>query len=359
MVKVDKYVRQLLFEHDCVIIPDFGGLLTHNVGVYYDKVNGSFVPSSKRLAFNEILRIDDGLLTHQISRQENIQRDQAIIAVRQYVEGLRAGLAANHSISIDRIGNFSSNKEGKLVFEPDSAQNFDAGWYGFERIQIQMLPTQTEQNPETTTTEVGEITLPARKVVGLHSKSSRNRSRLGWVAAAVFAGTIVALSMSYRPMGKTMLSTLNPLASLENFFISTPDDDTKPVLPYAYAEAVPVPVTVWNSPASPQIITVSATTPEPAVPEVPVIVEAPEVKPVVAPQRPYQLIAGSFTSMKHVNILIARLAQKGYDNPSVVNKKHGKWIMVSAGSYESERAAYNDKKELDHDIGVESWVLKK
>lgn len=358
MVKVDKYVRQLLFEHDCVIIPDFGGLLTHNVGVYYDRANGSFVPASKRLAFNEILRIDDGLLAHQISRQENMPRDQAILAVRQYVEELRAGLAADNSINIDRIGSFSSNKEGKLVFEPDSAQNFDAGWYGFERIKIQMLPTQAEKVSETTISVVDEITLPARKVVGLHSKSSRNRSRLGWVAAAVFAGTVVALSMSYRPMGKTMLSSLNPLASLENFFISTPDDDNKPVQPIAHAEAVPIPVSVY-SPTSPDITTVSATTTEPAAPEAPVVKEVPDVKPTVVTQRPYQLIAGSFTSMKHVNILIARLSEKGYDNPSVVSKKRGKWIMVSAGSYESERAAYNDKKELDHDIGVESWVLKK
>ncbi len=354
MVKVDKYVRQLLFEHDCVIIPEFGGLLTHYVGVHYDKAISSFVPASKRLAFNEILRIDDGLLTYWISRQENIHRDQATLAVRQYVEELRASLAADNSIGIDRIGNFSSNKEGKLVFEPDFTQNFDSEWYGFDRIKVKLLAAETEQIAETNIFADGKKMLLARKVVSLQSRTSRNRSRLGWVAAAVFAGVVIALNFSYRPIDKTMLSTLNPLASLENFFIRTPDEDNQPVKPFAYAESVPVPVSIWNGPSSAENIVVDTFEPETTV-----TVEEPEVKPVVEPSRRYHLIAGSFTDMKHVNTLIARLSQEGYENPSVVDKGKGKWIMVAAGSYASERAAYNHKKELDRAIGVESWVLKK
>ena len=62
MAPVDKYIRKLLFEFDCVIIPDFGGLLTNRVGVRYDESSQLFKPAGKRLAFNEILKIDDGLL---------------------------------------------------------------------------------------------------------------------------------------------------------------------------------------------------------------------------------------------------------------------------------------------------------
>ncbi len=359
MVKVDKYIRQLLFEHDCVIIPDFGGLLTHHMGVHYDEAKGTFLPASKRLAFNEILRLDDGLLSYWISKQENIHRDQATEAVQQYVEDLRLQLKSDRRISIDRIGNFSANNEGKLVFEPDYSQNFDSAWYGFQSVEARLV---ANEDIETITTQKVRKLNSTNALVTVEASRPKSWSRLGWVAAAALAGAIFMLSMIYRPIDGNMLSTLNPLAAIENFFIRTPDDDNQPVAPYAYAEPTPTltptrvqnPVSVWEVAPVSKVPLVEAQLSKTEVVEV---VESLVVEKKV--ERRYHLIAGSFTGTKNVNALMRKLSKVGFSNSSVVRQGNKKWVMVAAASYPTEREAYNHKTELDAAIGVESWVLKK
>ena len=148
MVTVDKYIRKLLFEQDCVIIPDFGGLLTHYIQAHYDSTQAIFTPSSKRVAFNEVLKLDDGLLTYYISVHERISREEAVTLVKKYVETLRTTLKEGQTVTLDAIGSFSANSEGKPVFEPDYAQNFNNDWYGLEPLEVRMFEKKTAVNTE-------------------------------------------------------------------------------------------------------------------------------------------------------------------------------------------------------------------
>ena len=64
-------IKELLYFHDCVILPGFGGFIANNVNA---KISASniFSPPAKAIAFNRNLNNDDGLLADHIVRKEKL-----------------------------------------------------------------------------------------------------------------------------------------------------------------------------------------------------------------------------------------------------------------------------------------------
>ena len=52
VVQLTKYIVQLLHQHDCVIIPDFGGFVAQYKPATLDSVTGFYSPPSKQILFN-------------------------------------------------------------------------------------------------------------------------------------------------------------------------------------------------------------------------------------------------------------------------------------------------------------------
>lgn len=61
------YIRELLLDHDCVILPDFGGFIGNYVPAHYDSSN-NFYPPTKQISFNKQLCHNDGLLIGKVSK---------------------------------------------------------------------------------------------------------------------------------------------------------------------------------------------------------------------------------------------------------------------------------------------------
>ena len=72
MHKFIDYISDLLFLHDCVIIPDFGGFICNYRSAYIDADSGVICPPGKDILFNRNLTHNDGLLVNWIADKENI-----------------------------------------------------------------------------------------------------------------------------------------------------------------------------------------------------------------------------------------------------------------------------------------------
>src|SRR5690606_29912509 len=105
---------------------------------------GTYAPPRKKLGFNEILKLDDGVLIYTISIHEKISREEALHLVREYVDNLKSRLLEGEEVELKGIGVFHTNPEGKVVFEPDNISNFDADWYGLTEIPVKALLQETE-----------------------------------------------------------------------------------------------------------------------------------------------------------------------------------------------------------------------
>jgi len=134
-VDITAFIRELLFGHDCVIIPGFGGLIGNYTPARIDKSSGTFYPPVKQISFNRNLNHNDGLLIGKISGSANINYGDARNLVEEFVLDIRKRLGNGEKAVFDHIGSFINNHEGNIQFEPDRNANYHLDSYGLESFQ--------------------------------------------------------------------------------------------------------------------------------------------------------------------------------------------------------------------------------
>ena len=124
MIKVESAINKLLFDHDCVVIPSFGGILANYVGAEIHPVTNALKPPRKKLAFNESLQKNDGLLVNFLVVEEAFSHEEAIEAINQYVQLINFEIKNNGIYQLEGAGSFIRNEENKLQFQPSGEINF-------------------------------------------------------------------------------------------------------------------------------------------------------------------------------------------------------------------------------------------
>ena len=90
---ITDFIRELLFDHDCVIIPDFGGFIGNYTPARIDKSNNTFFPPVKQISFNRNLNHNDGLLVGRISESAKMNYADARNLVEEFVKDIRTRLS--------------------------------------------------------------------------------------------------------------------------------------------------------------------------------------------------------------------------------------------------------------------------
>ena len=89
---MDALISDLLYEYNCVIIPDFGGIVANKKGAELLKFSEKINPPRKRLAFNRSLTSNDGLLIDYVSRRKKLSYDKAEEEVKEFVDELKESI---------------------------------------------------------------------------------------------------------------------------------------------------------------------------------------------------------------------------------------------------------------------------
>src|SRR6478735_1409179 len=125
-----KQIQDLLNDHDCVIIPDFGGLIAQYASAKIHPVKHTFSPPSKKIAFNEKLKNNDGLLISSLAQHLRVTAPEAQQMVSQFVGNIQSELKQNKRIELQGIGVFRYNAEHKIEFEYLEAENYLSHSFG-------------------------------------------------------------------------------------------------------------------------------------------------------------------------------------------------------------------------------------
>ncbi len=133
-------VYQLLKENDCVIIPDFGGFVANYFEAKIDFPTQEFYPPEKKIAFNQDLRNNDGLLINDISNSNNIDWSNAENIVKKFVDELNYKLKENKYLEFGELGSFALNND-VLIFTPNKNLNLLEGSYGLKAFSYPMIGT--------------------------------------------------------------------------------------------------------------------------------------------------------------------------------------------------------------------------
>ena len=76
-MKISNHIFNLLQEHDCVIVPNFGAFVARNISAKISSDGSKIFPPNKEITFNKSLVKNDGLLINRISSSENISYEVA------------------------------------------------------------------------------------------------------------------------------------------------------------------------------------------------------------------------------------------------------------------------------------------
>ncbi len=128
------HIRTLLQDHDCVIIPDFGGLIADYAPARIHPVRHTLAPPAKRVAFNQSLTRNDGLLVDALSAKLNLSTSQARQLVLEAVQRMNQELDAGRRTELSGIGTFRQAPGRGLEFEYTGSENLLGASFGLPEL---------------------------------------------------------------------------------------------------------------------------------------------------------------------------------------------------------------------------------
>ncbi|WP_020598661.1 SPOR domain-containing protein [Spirosoma panaciterrae] len=390
MASVNDYLKKLLYQYDCVVVPELGAFLTHYQSASFTEANGLYLPPRKRVAFNEALRLDDGILANYIMLHEPVTREGAQRHISSFVAELRQQVESTGRFELEGIGTFTYNDEGRLQFGPSLRHNFFGESYGLSPVSVQAVSKQGQ--PELpieaipVTTALGPV-----KVEEDVTLTPYRPSRPYWRVAAIalLVGSLGVFSyFSVIEPGQPFQSSLDPanLLRFTAWLVDKPARTTEahkavPVKKIAPAPTAAMPAdapSVEPAPAEPTPVPAKevstkpvtapvenkakaiATTPEPkTIEKRDVSVASPTVKPLRTGPH-FTVIAGVFLSKQNALRLRRQLRKAGYEDAFIIMPEAGekeRYKVAAAGSaIRSEAVA--KMAAIDSLAGTESWILK-
>lgn len=182
MHDLNKYISGLLFIHDCVILPGFGGLVTNYHNAEHDELSNTFYPPKKDVLFNKNLTYNDGLMINYLAKNLNISYKDAERRIKEEVQKAWLELDKGREVSFNGVGSFKYDKDQNLVFSPEDSENFLTDSYGLSSFRFP--PLNYEKN--------------AHNIIPIHKHSQMDegvKKTIKWAAAAVAVIAVAVLSL--------------------------------------------------------------------------------------------------------------------------------------------------------------------
>lgn len=129
MKDLNVYIEELLYKHQCVIIPKFGAFISNRKSAQMAE-DKSFDPPKRELTFNASLNSNDGLLIKYVSEQSGIEYNLVEDYINLAVEGWKRILLQNQPLILEKIGTLRQTSEGRISFTPVDEVNYLTDSFG-------------------------------------------------------------------------------------------------------------------------------------------------------------------------------------------------------------------------------------
>ncbi|MEM9983262.1 MAG: hypothetical protein AAF734_12260, partial [Bacteroidota bacterium] len=214
---VAKYIQELLYVEEEVIINDLGTLQTHYTSADINTSTHTFSPPSKDISFNESDKISNGILEGIIAERENITREEAKEQVQQFVSALKIDLGIHKKYELSQVGTFSLQYEDQLTFQQGTAHNYLLESFGLPEIFGKPIDRLADD-------DINETVLPSKKKNTTQKAKlppTREKRKANWGAIAAISS--LALVAIWVGLVLFVNDNLNPF----KYFTSSTSDTTQ------------------------------------------------------------------------------------------------------------------------------------
>ena len=322
---INKHISDLLCEHNCVIIPDFGGFVANYESAFIDsRTNHMFAPK-KSIVFNRSLKNNDGLLVNEIAVGEGLTFKQAKKELDKYVLNLNESLSLHKKVFIDEVGTLLLTSDDKVLFVQSNSRNHLLDSYGFTNIQYPTIQrTSVQERFEEKIKHIDKAHLPSNKKPWLK-------------AAAVLIPLLMvsALGISNKDKIHSVYANLSPFGSssstvveavetatthLSSFDVESPTNNIEEAVLSFYEAKNNMTTVVEN--------------------------EVPK----------HFIIAGAFSSEKNAKKMISKLQKSNFTSSKIVGKSKSGLYRVSYDGFVNSSDAIMALRKIKK-TNPSAWLL--
>jgi hypothetical protein len=294
-------INDLLYRYDCVIVPNFGGFVTHRVGAKLNKDSHTFYPPTKQIAFNSHLKHNDGLLTNYVASAEQISFEKATTAISLAVLEWQNELKTN-AVQLDNLGTIILNEKQQIIFEPTKEINFLTTSFGLANVPSSLI--KRKDTP----------IIPLASAVASEDKKGIPLFIKYAAAAAIL---LIVSFASYNGVQENKQKKM--LASQQTAL-------EKKIQTATFVIANPLPTL--------------------------------ELNVVKAISKPYHVVAGSFQFIENADRKVKQLKSKGFNAKIIGINKWG-LTQVAFNSYAHKNDAINSLNNIRRTQSKDAWFLVK
>ncbi len=294
-MQLQNYIQALLYRYDCVIIPNFGGLITNTINARID-ADHSFYPPTKELGFNSNLTNNDGLLTNEVAIAENISQNEANIlitnTVKKWITQLKSG-----ALFLEKVGSFQLNEENQIEFTPQTSVNYLPSSFGLS----------TYKKPQIIRANAQPTLIPKQK------ESSGVPAFIKYAATAAILLTLSGLGwVGYQDKQQ------------EKQYVKQQEMLQNKIQSATFTIDNPLPTIELN---------------------------------VTKKHKSYHVVAGAFEFEKNAHKKVNQLKRKGYNSAYILGKNKWGLTQVVYDSYANEQDALESLKVIRKADAREAWLF--
>lgn len=345
MNRLVSHIEFLLHDHNCVIIPGFGGFV---VNALHARTAGEGVLHAPtcELVFNRDLTYNDGLMAQSYMKTYQLSFDTATLEIEKGIRDLKHRLHDHRHVELGQLGSLTMHDDKRFVYSPATFTR--PAFFGLSKTELKPL------------TELIPASEERSNVVPLKPDTRQRRARVASISAAAVAVIAVMLLIfpvsdattgrqSARMLSEAEWFRPRSAASQHAANIANPpgyergsreipaatasgEEDT--TLP---AEANVFPEEVSNAPGVTEVTTVAGNE------------DAPR----------YYIVMGVFTNSETARKMTSELNQRGFTGVEWLERP-GR-IDVYAASFTDEAAARIYLREVhgQYPTYSDAWILKR
>ena len=305
-MQLSKAITSLLYQHDCVTIPDFGSFIVNDSSAKYVEAENKFYPPGRYISFNPIIKSNDGLLANYISSKKSITYNEALRKISLKVLKWKKILSQD-TLYIQGIGEFILNDSENLVFTADKNSNFSKESFGLRPLKVQTISSSVLTYNQNTLKKYNSLN-NQKKTLSLPIPLRNAAIFIFLLAGAYFVNLNYKESVFKNEIEQNKIERQNSIARLEK-------------ATFNLGEIPPLTVNIERK------ITQN-----------------------------FHIIAGAFSSSMNADKLVSGLINKGYKSKKFPKNNDG-LIRVTFGSFNTKEDAVIALRSIRDSENRYAWIL--
>lgn len=337
---VAEHINQLLFDHECVVVPGFGAFLTRYYPAEINPATHMMRPPSRRVYFNPRLRENDGLLAKSLSLAAGQTYSTALDTIETEVQNWKKQLQTGEKLRLPGIGKLYRDNADRLQFSPSLENNFQRSSYGLNIFRTPAIEREAV------------IRKNIQKSIDRHVSSASKaepvaakKRTFGWAAVLgpfIFAGIVGAAYYAIRSQAIDQWAGM-PGAS------PTPTEQVES------GETTAQPAEIIEE--NPEVTRESAPASAPEESNLPEETAAPEKDEIpVSAFYPFHIVVGSFKEERNASQYLQQLKAMGYD--AYLASDAGSFHRVAVGNFASKATAQQALSGVRQNLNAGAWIYR-